>query len=147
MKNLKIIFLALAIIAAPMGALAVTYITSIPATTGLNGDVDTLGEVLTSDGPTQCEQVVVCNALSTGDVIYVGYSSSALTYGAGTTLATEGYPLYPLGSSGQTCTPPGLLSAHKIYNGIMTYINTRHIWVYAAGVDSKASWICSKFKN
>lgn len=147
MKKLQIIFLALAVVMFPVGVMAVTYSASSPVAQGLNTDIDSLGEPLTTDGPTQCELAVVCNALSTGDVIYVGYSSSALTYDAGTTLATEGYPLYPLGSSGQTCTPPGLLAAHKMYNGVMTYINTRHIRVYAAGVDSKASWICSKFKN
>lgn len=145
MKKLFLSLIVLLAVAAPVGA--VTYIATDGWAFGQNTDVDTLGEVLVSDGPTKCEDISVCNSLLGGDVVYVGYSSSALTYGAGTTLATDGFALYPTAASGETCTPPGMFTAHKNYTGNTVYANTRYIWVYAAGINSKVSWACKSFKN
>lgn len=101
--------------------------------TTTNTDVDTGAEALTSSGPTNCREVILCNSVgSGGDIVRWKYSSTALSGTIGG-VGTTGAPLFPVDTSGPVCTLP-----------LGPNVNPRNFYVAAEGDNNEATLICVK---
>jgi hypothetical protein len=147
MKKL-ILILAILFVAVPananpttLGQLAV-YVTT-------NTDVDTSAEAIIAStettAPTACDEMIVCNGANPisggGDVIRVLQSSTTLSGTLGG-VATVGYPLYPVSTSGPTCLTVKAFTNSK---GLKSSPNPRQIYAAGTANNNQATLTCTRY--
>lgn len=148
MKKLVLI-LAILFMAAPASA-SPTVLGNLATYVTTNTDVDTGAEAIIAStettAPTLCEAVTVCNGANPisggGGVVRVLQSKTVLSGTLGG-VASVGFPLYPLASSGETCLA---LSTFTDIAGRKQAIDPRQLYVAASKANSSATLVCTRYK-
>jgi hypothetical protein len=147
MKKL-ILILAILFVAVPANA-APTVVGNMTVYVTTNTDVDTSAEAIIAStettAPTSCDELIVCNGANPisggGDVIRVIQSSATLS-GTLAGVATVGYPLYPVATSGETCLTVKAFTNSK---GIKVGANPRQIYAAGTANNNQATLTCTRY--
>lgn len=143
-----LIILAILFVAVPASA-APTVVGNMTVYVTTNTDVDTSAEAIVAStettAPIMCDVMKVCNGANPisggGDVIRVIQSSTTLS-GTLAGVATVGYPLYPVATSGETCLT---VSAFINSKGIKVGPNPRQIYAAGTANNNQATLTCTRY--